>query len=310
MSPNMSLNLATTLLQFKKFAVLAALFTFQSATAEEKYPNAITSPPPLTEFRDQLRSHNLGPKMIVIPTGGRQVPNCIAEEVCDETITDILTSLIVKPFAISKYELTFEEYDLFADETNRDKPEDNGWGRGQRPVIFVLWHDAVSYVEWLSEQTGYAYRLPSVIEWEHAARAGKATAYWWGSELGKNHANCSNCGSRWSNLRTAPVGSFPPNPWGIYDMHGNVAEFTRDCAHKKRRFRLRTRIDLYKITDVPQFYKDCRWTHTKGYSWVASHASQYRQEKAANDPHFPRRFTYISHRIRSSATGFRVVREL
>ena len=296
--------------QIRKIALLAALFTSQSGTAEEKYPNTITSLPPLTEFRDQLQSQNLGPKMIVVPIGGREVSNCISEEVCEETITDIVRSLIVKPYAISKYELTFEEYDLFADETDRVKPEDNGWGRGQRPVIFVLWHDAVSYVEWLSEQTGYTYRLPSVIEWEHAARAGEATAYWWGSELGTNHANCSSCGSRWSNLRTAPVGSFPSNPWGIYDLHGNVAEFTQDCAHKKRRVRLRTRIDLHKITDDAQFYKDCRWTHTKGYSWISTNASQYRQEKAANNPDFPRRFTYISHRIRSAATGFRVVREL
>ena len=122
----------------------------------------------------------LGPRMVVVPFGGAKVPNCIPEKVCNETITDILRSMIDTPYAISKYEITFAEYDLFATVTGRELPEDNGWGRGTQPVIFVAWKDTLAYVNWLSEQTGFTYRLPTVIEWEHAARAGEHTAYWWG----------------------------------------------------------------------------------------------------------------------------------
>ena len=96
----------------------------------------------------------------------------------------------VPSFALSKYEVTFEEYDRFARDTGRSRPEDQGWGRGRRPVIHVSWYDAVAYAVWLSEETGARYRLPSEAEWEYAARAGTTTAYSWGSEIGRNRANC------------------------------------------------------------------------------------------------------------------------
>ena len=106
----------------------------------------------------------------------------------------------------------------------------DGWGRGRRPVIFVSWEDAVAYTKWLSEQTGERYRLPSEAEWEYAARSGtKKKKYSWGNEIGHNRANCDGCGSQWDNRKTAPVGSFGPNIWGLHDMHGNVKEWVQDC---------------------------------------------------------------------------------
>ena len=96
-------------------------------------------------------------------------------------------------------------------------------------MINVSWEDAQSYVTWLSRETGESYRLPSESEWEYAARAGTATKYSWGNEIGVNRANCDGCGSRWDNQRTAPVGSFAPNGFGLYDMHGNVWEWVEDC---------------------------------------------------------------------------------
>jgi formylglycine-generating enzyme required for sulfatase activity len=84
------------------------------------------------------------------------------------------------------------------------------------------WYDAAAYTEWLAEQTGKRYRLPSEAEWEYAARAGTETAYWWGNDIGANRANCNGCGSQWDNQETAPVGSFDPNPFGLYDTSGNV----------------------------------------------------------------------------------------
>ena len=139
---------------------------------------------------------------------------------------------IATPFAMGKYEVTFEAYDQFAVATGRELPDDRGWGRGKRPVMRVSWNDAVAYAQWLSEQTGKRYRLPTEAEWEYAARAGSTTRYWWGNELGRNNANCIGCGSRWDNKQTAPVGSFRPNDFGLYDTAGNVWEWVEDCWNK------------------------------------------------------------------------------
>ena len=105
-------------------------------------------------------------------------------------------------------------------------PDDEGWGRGRRPSINVSVYDALNFAKWLSRRTGAHYRLPTEVEWEHAARAGGDTTYPWGNELDRNKANCDGCGSRWDDDRTAPVGSFPPNDWGLYDVAGNVGEWT------------------------------------------------------------------------------------
>ena len=94
---------------------------------------------------------------------------------------------------MGRYEVTFDEYDAFARATGRPLPPDEGWGRGQRPVIHVSWDDAVAYTRWLSEQTGHVYRLPTEAEWEYAAGRGVRTLYWWGNALGENRANCFNC---------------------------------------------------------------------------------------------------------------------
>jgi formylglycine-generating enzyme required for sulfatase activity len=132
----------------------------------------------------------------------------------------------MESFCIGKYEVTFDEYDLFARVTWSPKLDDRGWGRGKRPVINVSWEDAVAYAKWLSEVTGRHYRLPTEAEWEYAARAETTTRYWWGDELGRNRANCTDCGSKWNGNQTAPVGSFEANPFGLHDTAGNVWEWT------------------------------------------------------------------------------------
>jgi len=135
----------------------------------------------------------------------------------------------IQPFAIGKYEVTFEEYDTFAKAADRKLPYDGGFGRGKQPVIDVSWHDAVAYAEWLSRETGKHYRLPTEAEWEYATRAGTETMYWWGAELGSNRANCRLCGSQWDKKQAAPVGSFDANSFGLHDTAGNVAEWVQDC---------------------------------------------------------------------------------
>ncbi len=140
---------------------------------------------------------------------------------------------IPRPFAVGKYEVTFEEWDACAAAGGcARRPGDEGWGRWRRPVINVSWNDARQYVAWLSTRTGKTYRLLSEAEWEYAARAGAATAYPWGEEAGTSRANFDGSGSEWSGKETAPVGIFPPNAFGLYDMTGNVWEWVEDCRNE------------------------------------------------------------------------------
>ena len=142
---------------------------------------------------------------------------------------------ISRPFAISKYEITFAEYDAYAQTTNKPFPGDNAWGRENRPVMHVSWDDANAYAQWLTKTSGKKFRLPTEAEWEYAARAGSTDVYWWGSneQDAKGKANCRRgCFSSFSGLfgsKTAPVGNYSPNAFGIYDIVGNVSEWVQDC---------------------------------------------------------------------------------
>ncbi|MCY3682171.1 MAG: SUMF1/EgtB/PvdO family nonheme iron enzyme [Gemmatimonadetes bacterium] len=170
------------------------------------------------------------PEMVVIPAGSFLMGSPDPAGVGFSNARP-LHSVRIASFEMSKYEITFEEYDAFTDATGRERAYDPGWGRGRRPVINVSWEDAVAYTQWLSSQTGENYRLPSEAEWEYAARAGSTTRYSWGNDIGVNRANCEDCGSQWDGKQTAPVGSFRANRWGLHDMHGNVWEWVQDCWH-------------------------------------------------------------------------------
>lgn len=141
-------------------------------------------------------------------------------------------SVTIKRFAIGKYEVTFEQYDVFARATSRSLPDDRSWGRGVRPVINVSWQDAVAYAAWLAERTGRAFRLPTEAEWEYAARAGTSTPFYTGQRITTDQANFSGNGTYNGSAKgvyrgkTVPVGSFAENPFGLFDVHGNVWEWT------------------------------------------------------------------------------------
>ena len=133
-------------------------------------------------------------------------------------------------FLMGKYPVTFAEYDFYCEQTGKEKPNDEGWGRDQRPVINVRWSEAVAYCQWLNELTGQQYRLPSEAEWEYACRAGTLSDYWWGNQMHKNrcwyHDN--------ANGQTHPVDEQEAehaNSWGLVDMHGHVWEWCQDLVH-------------------------------------------------------------------------------
>ena len=138
---------------------------------------------------------------------------------------------IARPFAVSKFDVTFADWDACVSVGGCPQVSDSGYGRGTKPVINVSWDDAQQYVAWFSKMTGQPYRLLTEAEWEYAARAGTTTAYYWGDEIGKGNANCNGCGSQWDNRQTSPVGSFKPNAFGLYDMAGNVWQWVQDCYH-------------------------------------------------------------------------------
>jgi formylglycine-generating enzyme required for sulfatase activity len=141
-----------------------------------------------------------------------------------------------KPFAVGRFAVTFDEWDACVADRgcNGYKPKDSGWGRGRRPVINVSWDDAKAYVRWLSRKTGKAYRLLSEAEREYVTRAGTTTPYWWGSSISTDQANYDgtfNGGQGDNRKQTVPVDSFQPNPWGLYQVHGNVDEWVEDCYY-------------------------------------------------------------------------------
>jgi formylglycine-generating enzyme required for sulfatase activity len=198
---------------------------------------------------------------------------------------------IMQDFALSRYEVTFAEYDLFANATGRPLPNDEGWGRGTRPVINVSWLDAKAYTQWLSKVTGKTYRLPSEAEWEYSARAGSSTDFWWGNQMLPGMSVCDGCGSEWDAQQTAPVGQLQANPWGLYDMNGNVEEWVEDCYS-----------DTYAIAPNdgrPLTQPNCHYRVLRGGSWfdidrVTRSSSRYRHPADTLD----------------STRGFRVALEL
>jgi formylglycine-generating enzyme required for sulfatase activity len=168
------------------------------------------------------------PQMVVVRAGNFTMGS---NELDDEKPPHRVT--IGRPFAVGKFEMTWDEWEAcVAHGGCKHEPEDRSWGRGKRPVINVSWDDAKQYVAWIAKLTGQQYRLLTGAEWEYAARAGTATTYSWGDGIVKGNANCNACGSQWDNKQTAPVGSFKPNEFGLYDMHGNVWEWVEDLWHE------------------------------------------------------------------------------
>jgi formylglycine-generating enzyme required for sulfatase activity len=234
------------------------------------------------------------PEMIVVPAGQFMMGSPVNEKgrLPNEGPQHLVT--IARRFAVSKFLVTFDDWDacvLVSGCPREGGANDNSWGRGDRPVINVNWDDAQVYVQWLSKMTGKAYRLLSEAEWEYAARARTTTAFYWGDELGENNANCYTCRSKWSQLRTSPVGSFEPNAFGLYDMAGNVWQWVQDC-----------------------YNQDYNGAPTDGFAWATGDCAR-RVVRGASWGYYPvdpRSAYRFGDKMddRNFTTGFRVARAL
>jgi formylglycine-generating enzyme required for sulfatase activity len=198
---------------------------------------------------------------------------------------------IARPFAVSKFAVTFADWNACVSVGGCPAISDAGMGQDTKPVVNVNWDDAGRYLEWFSEMTGKPYRLLSEAEYEYAARAGTQTTYPWGDDIGTRNAVCNGCGSEWDNKQTSPVGSFPPNKFMLYDMVGNVWEWVEDCFH-----------DNYNGAPADGSAwttGDCVHRVIRGGSWF-------------NDPWFLTTATRVpsARDIRNDNRGFRVARTL
>ncbi|WP_046022083.1 SUMF1/EgtB/PvdO family nonheme iron enzyme [Magnetospira sp. QH-2] len=197
-----------------------------------------------------------------------------------------------KPFALGRTEVTFNDYALCVEKGGcAEIPHDHKWGRDTRPVINVTYAEIKTYVAWLAEFTGKPYRLPSEAEWEYAARAGTSTRYWWGDKVGEGNANCRDCGTEWSGFESAPVATFEPNPFGFYDMNGNVWEWVADCWNKDHK--------KAPADGSARMTGQCNQPVTRGGSWYyfpKLAASAYRYRNGVE--------------VKSYNIGFRVARDM
>ena len=233
------------------------------------------------------------PEMVVVPAGEFMMGSPANDDSRESYESPQHKVAIAKPFAAGKFEVTFAEWDacVMGKGCNDYRAGDEGFGRGAAPVINVSWDDATAYVAWLAKRTGRPYRLLSEAEWEYAGRAGASTKYAWGENIGHNNGNCDGCGSRWDNQKTAAVGSFKANAFGLHDMHGNVWEWVQDCYR-----------DNYKGAPndgSPVTSNVCDQRSIRGGSWKSKADGLRASSRAGVEP-----------RTRIDFIGFRLARTL
>ena len=209
--------------------------TVSFSSSREPCPLSVTEERSLKP-KDVFKECEMGcPEMVVIPAGSFTIGSPEKEEGRrpHEGPQQLVT--IGQAFAAGRFAVTFDEWDACAADggCRRYRPDDSGWGRGRRPATKVSWDDAKAYAQWLSDKTGKDYRLLSEAEREYVTRAGTTTPFWWGSKITPRQANYSggNYHGKWGEhgLKTFPVNSFDENPFGLYQVHGNIDEWVEDC---------------------------------------------------------------------------------
>lgn len=182
---------------------------------------------------EQIRDCETCPELVVIPGGSFEM-GAPPEEPQRRLSEGPVVEIAVAPFALGVSEVTFAEWDACVAANACPSLPDSGWGRGRQPAVNVSYDDALAYVAWLSQVSGKAYRLPTEAEWEYAARAGATTPFSFGATVSAAQANFDGAlpyGAPPGEFRGKPqiAGSYGANPFGLYDMHGNVWEWVADC---------------------------------------------------------------------------------
>ena len=269
---------------------------------EKKVAGVFPVPPKLTLDKvkpgEEMQDCDQCPKMVVVPAGTFAMGSTAGEKWRDKSEGPQRQITITRPFAVSKFEITFDQWEACTLEggCNSHKPKDSGWGKGRRPVIHVSWDDAKAYLEWLRQKTGKPYRLLSEAEWEYAARGGTTGAYATGTGITTMQANydASTATGNRSNAayrgKSVEVGSFTPNPYGLHDMHGNVMEWVEDCWNPSH---------AGAPGDSSPRGGDCKRRVLKGGAWY--YEAAYLRSAA--------RQSYPA-RTRLNVVGFRVARTL
>lgn len=194
----------------------------------------------LDTFSDAMSDGSNGPEMVVIPGSQFLMGDRHGNGPDDEKPN---REVELGPFAMSRYEVTSEEFAHFVKAFSKRPPKGNENSGAYHPVTHISWDDAQGYVHWLSQETGQNYRLPTEAQWEFAARGGSSTTFFWGNDPSQAcfYANVADQAAlrqdeKWLSVSCedgftgpAPVGQFPPNPYGLYDMIGNVWEWVEDC---------------------------------------------------------------------------------
>lgn len=164
------------------------------------------------------------PRMVVLPAGIFLMGSPRDEKYRFDNEGPQHRVTVPRPFAMAAYPVTARELAAWR---KTQVPA----GEGRYPAVMVTWYEAMAYAKWLSSQTGHPYRLPTEAQYEYAERAGTHAPYYWGESIGRANANCIGCGSPLDGTGSTPVGSFPPNRWGLYDMAGDVFEWVADCYY-------------------------------------------------------------------------------
>lgn len=210
------------------------------------------------------------PEMAPVPAGAFRMGSPIDEDGRDHQEGPLHSVMFASGFYVGRYDVTVGEFSAFVKDTGHEVGACNGkaevtWRNPgfqqteRHPVVCVNYADTQAYTAWLSKKTGHSYRLLSESEYEYVNRAGTRTAFWWGPKVGVSHANCAKCGSAWDGKGTAPVGSFAPNPWGLYDTTGNVYVWVADCWN-----------DIYDNATndgSPNTKGDCKMRGLRGGGW-------------------------------------------
>ena len=194
-----------------------------AAKQEAPLPQSASPAAPVAPPTTQLASSVREPAMIPLRAGSFAMGS--NEEITEKPVHQIT----IKPFAIGKFPVSVREWNECAAAKGCAFV---AAGKDDAPVTNVSWTDAKQYVAWLAEAARKPYRLPTEAEWEYAARGGTQTKYWWGDQFQSGMANCKNCSDIAATEQPIKVGSFKPNPFGLYDMGGGVDQWVEDCWHK------------------------------------------------------------------------------